>query len=89
MDGQVGEMAALADEELAEPPTRETGIGVETGEAALGNGGDERLQELGRLGAGTGENGVDEAKDRREGTGLCSSRSQPPASRQTGQAASV
>jgi hypothetical protein len=63
-------LAALADEELAESPARETGIGAETGEAAPGNGSDERLQEQGRFGAGTGEDGVDKPEDRREGVGL-------------------
>lgn len=73
MDGEVGEMdsfsgvcrrglAALANEELAEPPARETRLGLETGEAALGNGSDERLQEPGRFGARTGKDGVDEPK---------------------------
>jgi hypothetical protein len=81
MDSQLGEMdgvggvrtrclAALADEELAEPPAHETGLGVEGGEASLRNEGDELSQELGRLGAGSGENGVDESEDRREGMGL-------------------
>jgi hypothetical protein len=63
-------LAAFANEKLAESPARETGFGVEMGDAALGNGGEERLQELRRLGAGTGEDGVDEAEDRRESVGL-------------------
>jgi hypothetical protein len=81
MDREVGEVegvgcvfrgapAALADEELTEPPAHEAGFGVEAGKAALGMGGRELGQEPGRLGAGPGEDGVDQSEDRGQGFGL-------------------
>lgn len=81
MDGQVSEveglgrvvrrgLSAFADKELAEAPAYEAGVRVEAGEAVLGIESGELAQELGRFGAGAGEDGVDEAEDGREGVSL-------------------
>jgi len=96
VDGQVGEveglgglvrrcLTALADQELAESPAHEAGLGVEADEAVFGRRGEEVGQEARGFRSGAGEDGVDEAEEGRQGSRLVEL--EEPASR-LGQAAS-
>jgi hypothetical protein len=63
-------LAALADEELAQPPAHEARIGVDVGKAVLAIEKRELFQKSGRLGAGPGEDGVDQSEDGGQSFGL-------------------
>jgi hypothetical protein len=63
-------LAALADQQLAEAPTREAPVAVDAIEAFLHVECEKLLQEPGRFGTGSGESGVDEPEDRGECVGL-------------------
>ena len=63
-------MAALLDQQLAQPPAHEAAVDVEASEAVRGLKGREIFQKPGRFGARSGERRIDRTEDRRESFGL-------------------
>lgn len=63
-------VAALANQQLAQTPAHEAVIGMEMGEAVLGIEGGELVEKPRCLGAGACESGVDRAEEGREGASL-------------------
>jgi hypothetical protein len=63
-------LAAPANQQLAEAPTHEAQVVMEAGEAFLRSQREKVFQEPRRLGAGSGEGGVDRSEDRGERIGL-------------------